>query len=180
MKEFEEMTRDEIVFTHNKELLEMYDRAVESLGSSRFIQRIITKYYGKSLFEIFDYIKKEESLYVSDIFFPGEKIIMYPNIKEQKSRKVITCDFSGGLIFPGSVYVSFRPMLKNMDDGTAYVLKRTLKVESGYISSLPRNIQEFETLALNMQYDYFNHGGIDYNHLSQRVGGNFIFQKLKK
>ena len=93
--------------------------------------------------------------------------MVYPRMKEQRAKKEITCDFSGGIIYPGSFYVSFRPLLKNIETGDAFVLKRTLKVETGYSYDLPTKLEQ-------------NEDGISYGHLSQRIGGALEFQKLKR
>ena len=100
-------------------------------------------------------------------------------MKEQRAKKEITCDFSGGIIYPGSFYVSFRPLLKNIETGDAFVLKRTLKVETGYSYDLPTTIQELENLAIKIKLEQ-NEDGISYGHLSQRIGGALEFQKLKR
>lgn len=62
-----------------------------------------------------------------------------------------------------------------------YVLKRTLKVESGHYTDLPTTIQEFEGLELKIQQQApFDDSRIDYSHLSQRTNGGLILQKLKR
>ena len=180
MKSIEEMSIDEIMATKNSELLRLYNSELETLGKDKIFKNFLSDYYGRPLIEIYEAISEIELSLQSELFFPGERIIMYPSIKEQKARSMITCDFSGGIITPGSLYSSFRPLLKNIDNNTAYVLKRTIKVENGYSYDLPRNLHSFEDLAFKVANNQECHDGIDYSHLSQRIGGEFTFQKLKR
>ncbi len=180
MKSIEEMSIEEIIATNNSELLKLYKSELENLKTDKIFQRFLSDYNGCSLIEIYEAISQIELSLQSELFFPGERIIMYPRIKEQKARSLITCDFSGGIIPPGSLYSSFRPLLKNIDDNTAYVLTRTIKVENGYTYDLPRDLHSFEGLALKVAQNAEDYNGINYGHLSQRIGGEFTFQKLKR
>lgn len=180
MKSIEEMSIDEIIATKNSELLKLYKSELEYLKKDKIFKKYLNAYEGRPLIEIYEAITEIELDLRSELFFPGERIIMYPSIKEQRTRQFLTCDFSGGIINPGSLYVSFRPLLKNIDDNTAYVLKRTIKVENGYFYDLPRDLRSFEELAFKVANNLENNDGIDYSHLSQRIGGEFAFQKLKR
>jgi len=180
MKSIEEMSIDEIIATKDSNLVRLYHSELEKLEKDKIFKTFLRDYYGSPLMEIYEAISEMEISLQSELFFPGERIIMYPSIKEQHARQIITCDFSGGIIYPGSLYTSFRPLLKNIDDDTAYVLKRTIKVENGYTYDLPRDLRSFEALAFKVANNSESSDGIDYSHLFQRIGGEFTFQKLKR
>ena len=82
-----------------------------------------TKYY-----KLLEYEQKNRSNY----FFPNDLIAFYPNISEQRSRKEIICDFSGARISKGQLYISYRPLIENLDKKETYVLKRTIKCDTFY------------------------------------------------
>lgn len=181
MKEFEEQTLEEIFSTKSESAVEKYYQLLASLKSTSISRDIVDYYEGHSIDFIYRKIVEEEQSYTSDILFPGDLVILYPNIKEQRSKNFITCDFSGGIIYPGSFYVNYRPMLDNITTKTTYVLRRTIKVETGYASELPTSIAEFEDLERRMQLEIEHDAtGINYSHLNQRMGGELILQKLKR
>lgn len=181
MKAFEEKSLAEILSSNIKEERDMYFQALADLTTNRISREIIKKYEGYPISYIYRQIEIAEAEVTSGIIFPGDIVILYPNIKEQKAKNFITCDFSAGIIYPGSIYVSYRPLLDNLTRKETYVLKRTLKVETGHYTDLPTSIQEFESLELKMQMpSNYDNSGIEYSHLSQRMGGEFILQKLKR
>jgi len=141
---------------------------------------VVSTMLGHSLSKIYEEIISQEELHRSYHFFYGDFVILYGGIKEQKSKNIITCDFSGAIIYPKSSYIKFRPILENITKNEVYVLKRTLKVESGYQDKLPNNIQELETLQRNIRLENDSNDGIDYSHLSQRTGKELVLKKLRK
>ena len=175
MKAWEEYTLNELEQMRKEDWYEKQIEELEAIG--QIAKMTIEAYYGRAIAEIYYLMEKANLEYESNDFFPGQKIMVYPRTKEQRAKKIITCDFSGGIIYPGSLYLSFRPLLKNIENKDTYVLKRTLKVEQGYYYDLPTNIQEFETLAQKVRLEQ-EEGQISYSHLSQRIGGVFEFQKL--
>ena len=181
MKELEEKTLDEIIASGSQEDLEKYYAYLDSMKTNSFYRDIVESYEGASIAEITYKIMEEEQAYRSEIFFPGDIIMFYPQIKEQKARSFITCDFSAGIIYPGSLYVNYRPMLHNITTGETYVLQRTIKVETGYSYDLPRSIVELESLDNKLRIeDYDDNSGIHYSHLSQCLGGEIYLKKLKR
>lgn len=181
MKPFEEKTLEEILLTEDKASEEEYYAALSSLKASKIAQDIVDRYTGESIDFIWRKVMEEEQAYTSEIIFPGDLIRFYPNIKEQRAKTYITCDFSGGIIYPGSLYVNYRPLLDNISTGERYVLRRTIKVESGYYHELPTSISEFESLEQRMQLEIARDStGIEYSHFSQRMGGELVLQKLKR
>ncbi len=179
MKPFEECTLDEL--SHDKQLVKQYYEYLESMKTTPFYKGIVESLEGKSILEIMYSIQEEEQAYMSEEFFPGDIVFMYPRIEERRAKKQITCDFSAGIIYPKSLYVNYRPMIYNVTRGETYVLKRTIKVETGYWQDLPTTIKELESLELKLQIDgYEDNSGIEYSHLSQRLGGTISLQKLKR
>ena len=184
MEAFEKKTLSEIYESGNKEDEALYFSYLASLETSKIAKDIIERYEGASIEEIYNRRLQAEEEITSQVIFPGQMVILYPNIKERRAKDFITCDFSAGIIYPGSLYVSYRPLLDNLTTKETYVLKRTIKVEAGHYTDLPTTIQEFEGLELKMQMsyesDFSDNTGIEYSHLSQRTGGEFVLQKLKR
>lgn len=181
MKELEEKTLDEIIASGSKEDLEKYYAYLDSMKTSSFYRELVESFEGDSIEEITYKIMEAEQEYRSEVFFPGDLAFFYPNIKEQRAKNFITCDFSAGIIYPGSMYINYRPMIHNITSGETYVLRRTLKVEMGYGYDLPRSIAELESLDNKLHIDdYDDNSGIHYSHLSQCLGGEIILQKLKR
>ena len=181
MKELEDKTLDEIMSSNNQEELAYYCKCIEEFKTNPFSKAITEQLYGESLSTIYYQILEEEQQYTSSSLFPGDFIMFYPNIRERKARKITTCDFSAGIIYPGSIYINYRPLIKNLTTGENYVLQRTIKVEMGYQHELPTDIQSFEALEQRLQIDgYEDHSGIEYSHFSQRMGGELLLKKLKR
>ncbi len=181
MKELEEKTLEEIVESGSKEELDQYYSYLESMKTTAFYKDIVERYEGLSIAEITYKIMEEEQEYISDYYSPGDFIVIYPRIREQRARDYITCDFSAGIIYPGSLYINYRPLIRNVTSGETYVLSKTLKVETGHGYDLPTTIRELESLNYKIMMDTdHDNTGIHYSHLSQRVGGEIQLQKLKR
>lgn len=181
MKALEEKTLEEILLANDPKEKEIYFQQLSNLSKNRISRQIVEQYKGDSINDIWQKVYEQESLMTSSSFFSGDIVILYPNIREYHSKSYITCDFSGAIIKPGSLYINYRPLIENLTTNNIYVLKRTIKVESGYFYDLPTTIQELETLELNIQLETpGDRTGIDYSHLSQCVGGSLILQKLKR
>lgn len=181
MKQFDEMTLEEIKATQDQALLKQYYEYLESMKTDSFYASIVDSLEGRSIEEIYYGILEEEQQYKSEIFFPGDITMFYPRIREQKAKNFITCDFSAGIIYPGSLYVNYRPLIYNLSTKEVFVLSRTIKVETGYSYDLPRTIIELESLNNKLRIDdYDDNSGIQYSHLSQCMGGEITLQKLKR
>lgn len=180
MRDIETMSLREIERLNNPKIENWYHEMVDSLNRNRITETVIDKYYGRSVLEIEQRIELEELKYTSELYFPGEIILMYPGIREHKAKKYITCDFSSAIISPGNIYIAYRPLVRSLSDGEAYVLKRTLKVENGYAFDLPSNISEFEDFVTRAEAGRYDESRIDYNHLLTSTGGVLEFQKLKR
>ena len=175
MKIFEEMTLEEMPEVFKKRYIE----EINLMASNKLAKEIINRNYGKSLIDIYHILESSLVDYKSELFFPGEYMKLYCRIEERKTKTQISCDFSSGIIFPGSIYIPYRPLLKNIETNESYVLSPALKVDYYFATDLPQNIREFEELTYKMLAEKEDSSGIDYNHLNSVVGGDFTFQKLK-
>ncbi|MBR3146090.1 MAG: hypothetical protein IKF47_02375 [Bacilli bacterium] len=180
IKTFEYMTLREIIHLKNKYLVQKYEDAIAQLKKDKMAIKIVETSYGESIADIVETIEETKMENRSESFFPGADIMVYPGIREAHAEKEYTCDFSGATISKGSLYVNYRPMLKNINNGNAYVLKRTIRIEPAYAYDLPTNISELE--AFNdkiLNYAYFDNEGIQYDYLFSQTGG-LQFKKLSR
>lgn len=180
MKVLEEYTLSEIIALNDKKEYEKYYCELEELKKMPLSQNIIKRMQGSSLEKIMEEILRKEEEIKSYSLFPGNLVEFYPNKKELHTKKIITCDFSGAPIMPGSLYINYRPLIANITTNEVYVLSRTIKVECGYAHSLPSDIQEFEELERKMQLEQDFNDEIKYSHLNQVTGGSLKLQKLKR
>jgi len=179
MKELEEMTLEELKEVGKEKDIEEYFNILRELQDNRLSKKVIENLKGEPIDKIYRELMKAEEEVRSHSLFPGSLVVVYPNIKEMRSKTFKICDFSGAVISPGSIYTSYRPLLDNMTTNERYILSRTIKVEIGYRNELPTNIHELEALEQNMFLETFNNG-IDFNHFSIQMGGQITLQKLKK
>ena len=153
----------------------------EVYKTNRILRRIYEENIGKSESELYDLMEQASLEHTSRDYFYNDMIAFYPSIKEEKSTKIITCDFSGALIYPGSTYCLYRPFLEDLTTGSCYVLSRSIKVEEGYRYLLPTTMSEFEDLNEQLEGNIIrDESEIDFSHLSSVTGGTLKLQKLKK
>ena len=179
MKELEEMTLEELKEVGKEKDIEEYFNILRELQDNRLSKKVIENLKGEPIDKNYRELMKAEEEVRSHSLFPGSLVVVYPNIKDMRSKTFKICDFSGAVISPGSIYTSYRPLLDNMTTNERYILSRTIKVEIGYRNELPTNIHELEALEQNMFLETFNNG-IDFNHFSIQMGGQITLQKLKK
>lgn len=180
IKSFEYMTLQELLHLKNKNLIKRYNEEIKSLQIDKIAKEVIDSLYGEPLYEILNAIEQSRLEIISTDLYPNEPIIVYPGIREVKAKEEYTCDFSGAKIHKGNLYVNYRPMLKNINNGNTYVIKRTIKTELSYIYDLPTNIaelEEFNDKILN--YDSYCDENIQYEHLYNITGG-LHFKKLSR
>ena len=132
---------------------------------------------------LLDTISQQEETYDSDQTEEEqyEEIIkVYLGKKEVHARHNYTCAFSGAKISKGSLYVCYRPMIKNITRGETYVLQKTLRVGLDYEKDLPEDIDKIEDFSQKIN-NYANqiYGNIDYYTLFVESGGGLNFVKLK-
>lgn len=100
MKELEEMTLSELKKLGNAKILEQYFIIVNQLKSNKMGKRIVKEEEDRAIEEIYNELTSYEEKIRSHSLFPGDLILLYPSIKEKKSKSLKTCDFSGGIIYP--------------------------------------------------------------------------------
>lgn len=150
-----------------KEMLTLYNEQINKLEQDPIGKLFIDT--NISIEEIYYNIEQYLESLKSTYLFDNETVKFYPSIKECKATKNITCHFSGGTIYKGSTYCSYRPFIQNMDSGKKYVLKETIKVELYYRDQLPITLKEFEDFIYNLDNAYKtqrNNGIIDFYTIS--------------
>lgn len=180
IKSFEDMTLREITHLKNKYLVQKYNEEINKLMMDKISKEVIQTLYGSPIIDIIEAVEKTQFEYQSENLFPGKSIIVYPGIKEVHASKDYICDFSGARIRKGSLYINYRPMLKNISNNDTYVLTKTIKTETSYIYDLPTNISEIE--AFNdkiLNYEYYSDEDIQYDYLFNRIG-KLQFKKLSR
>lgn len=181
IKQFENMTLNEIKLFHNPFLINRYKEELEKLKLDKQSKKVIETLYGDSIMEIVKALEEIKLENQSQDLFPGSSILVYSGIKEARANKEYTCDFSGSRIKIGNLYVRYRPMLKNLENNNTYVLKRTIKVEPCYECYLPTNIGELEELNNKINnYQYYDEEDIQYDNLYIQTGGGLQFKKLNR
>jgi hypothetical protein len=181
IKQFEDLSLQELNLLQNKQLVNEYNYILDQYRSDRIANEVIQTLYGSPIVEIVEAIEENKLEHESHSIVPGSSILVFPGIKEVKALKEYTCDFSGARIGIGSLYVSYRPMLKNVENGDTYVLKRTMKVEPYYEYYLPTNISELEEFNDKISnYQYYEDEDVQYDHLYIQTGGGLKFKKLNR
>lgn len=181
IKQFEDLSLQEINLLHNKQLIKEYDDILNQYKSDKMANEVIQTLYGSPIVEIVEAIEENKLEYESHSIVPGSSILVFPGIKETRAQKEYTCDFSGARISIGSLYVNYRPMLKNIENGDAYILKRTMRLEPSYEYCLPTNIVELEEFNDKINnYQYYEDEDIQYDHLYIQTGGGLQFKKLNR
>ena len=181
IKQFEELSLQEINLLHNIQLARQYEYVLNKYKSDKIANEVIQTLYGAPICEIVEAIEESKLEYESHTIIPGASILVFPGIRELNAQKEYTCDFSGSIISAGSLYVAYRPMLKNIQNGDAYILKRTMKVEPYYEHYLPTSIGELEDFNNKItNYQYYEDDDIQYDHLYTQTGGGLQFKKLNR
>ena len=162
-----------------KEMLTLYNEQIKTLEQDPIGKLFIDT--NISIEEIYYNIEQYLESLKSTYLFDNETVKFYPSIKEFKATKNITCHFSGGTIYKGSTYCSYRPFIQNMDSGKKYVLKDTIKVELYYRDELPTTLKEFEEFIYHLDNAYKlqkNNGTIDFYTISCNLR-SWTLQELK-
>lgn len=176
----ENLTLENILSLNDKTLYNSYIKEIANLSINRIARQVIERLQGESLIKIYNEIVSQEESNRSYDLFNGDLVLLHGGKSEQQARNYITCDFSGSIIYPGSRYASYRPIIENLCTSEVYVLKRTIKVEKEYFYDLPENIQDFESLQRYMQLEIDRDDGINYSHLNRQTGGELTLKKLRK
>ena len=179
MKQLESYTLEDIKMLRGKKEFNLYNKELSSLETNRISKRIVEKMYGSSISDIMSKIEEEEFRHRSFDFFPGDLVIIYLGLNERRSKQLFTCDFSQIIIRPNDLYINYRPLVENITTGNVYILKRTIKIEPGYISYLPDDIHGLEALQADIRIGKSDNI-VDYSHLNREIGGELVLQKLKR
>ena len=181
IKTFETMTLREIIHLKNNYLVQRYKYEISKLMIDKFSKEVVQNLYGDPLIDIIEAVEEKANENKSESLFPGQNIIVYPGIKEVRAREEgYTCDFSEAKISKGSLYINYRPMLKNINNGDTYVLNKTIKTETAYYDDLPKNITELEEFNDRIiNYEYYEDEHIHYDHLFKQIG-RLQFKKLSR
>ena len=180
IKTFEYMTLKELHHLKKKYLIQRYNEEIDKLKTDIMTKDIVESNYGAPIIEIIEEVEETKSEIRNRKLFPNQPVVVYSGIKEVKAAKDYTCDFSGATIKTGSLYINYRPMVKNISNGDVYVLQRTIRTELAYESELPTDISELEEFNekienykhqynSEIQYDYlYKTGGLQFKKLSRR------------
>ena len=179
MDHLEQYTLEEIKISKNKKDIYQYNKELLSLETNRISKKIVKEMYGSSILEIISKIEEEEFRNKSFDYFPGDLVLLHLGLAEKRSKKFFTCDFSETIIRPNDLYINYRPLVENLTTRNVYVLKRSIKIEPGYIDYLPRNIQELEMMQTNIRIEK-NDNIVDFSTLNREIGGDLELQKLKR
>ncbi|MBR5370314.1 MAG: hypothetical protein IK137_03310 [Bacilli bacterium] len=180
-KSFETMRLSEMQCLHIIPWIIKYDEEISELKKDKESEAIVDELYGDSIMDIVEAIENQEKQDKSEQLFPNAKVKVYLGIEERIAHKEYTCDFSGAHITKGSLYVSYRPMLKNLKNGETYVLKRTLRAETIHRYELPTNIKELEEFMGKIEnYENQLYDEDKYNTLYVQTGGGLEFKKLNR
>lgn len=120
-----------------------YDKMLSELNTDVIADSVIKNNYGKSIYEIYSKIEMERIKHTSCNWFNGDIVLVYPSIKETKSKRQYY-SINGASIKENSTYISYHALLVNITNGNRYVLKEPLRFELG--DNLPMNIFDLEEL----------------------------------
>lgn len=153
-----------------KEFLILYNEEIKKLEQDPTGNLFIDP--DKSIEEIYFDIEQYTESLRSEYLFNNDIVKFYPSIKEVVANRDTTCHFSGGIIRKGSLYCNYRPFLQNMDTGQKYVLKKTIKVETGYRHFLPTTLKKFEEFIYNLDnaYSLNKDSELDYYSINCNLG----------
>ena len=126
--------------------MDEYDRILNEFNTDPIANFVISNNYGKDIEDIYELIEEEYYRNISEYIFPGEKVLLYPSIKETRSKKRYYTTFNEASIGINSLYINYHALMINIDRNTKYVLKRALKFELG--EDIPYNINELERMAI--------------------------------
>lgn len=155
------------------QLLTLRNFDIQKLCEDHFARKIVESCYRCSIYEIEETLELASYHHESQSLFPGQIVLLYPRITEQKASREITCDIYGGRIRIGSYYLRYQAFMDNLTNGKKYVLKRPWVAEIGTYDFFPKDISEMDHLdiALRNSYDLdSSYSPYDYYAISTRIG----------
>ncbi len=164
-----------------RQILTLRNLDLERMSEDRFARKFVENYSQCSIYEIEQKIELASHYYESQSLFPGDTVLFYPTITEQKASCEKTCDVYGGKIHIGSYYLRYQAFMENLTTGKKYVLKRPWIAEMGTYDFFPSNISEMDSLdvALKTAYELGHlNSRYDYYSISTRIGAGVYVTKL--
>ena len=123
---------------------------IDELCTDRIAEEVVSNNYGKSIEEIVFLIDEEDNKYESTIWFPHNRIWLYPSVKIRKATKYYETS-NGIIISPNNMYINYHALLINETKKTRYVLSEPLRFE--VCDKYPLNISELEELERSKNLD---------------------------
>nr|MBP3258750.1 hypothetical protein [Bacilli bacterium] len=127
-----------------------YDMIIDELCTDRIAEEVVSNNYGKPIEEIAFLIEEEYKKYESTIWFPSNRIWLYPSVKIRKAAKYYETP-NGIIISPNTMYINYHALLINETKKTKYVLNKPLRFE--VCDKYPLNISELEELERSKNLD---------------------------
>ena len=128
--------------------IEEYEELLKGLNTSFIAREIIEENYGKPIEVILRLIEYADIKRKSSNWFNTDDVIVYPSIKEVKSKKEYDTIY-GAHIGINMSYIDYHALIINTSRKTKYVLKNSLKFELN--DELPRNIYDLEQLEFETE-----------------------------
>ena len=116
---------------------------IEELCTDKIAESVVNNNYGKPIEEIAFLIDVEYAKYESEIWFPGNRVFIYPSIKTLKAKKFYESPYRK-IISLYETYINYHALLINETKGSKYVLSKPLRFE--LTDRIPANISELEEL----------------------------------
>ena len=126
--------------------MEEYNRTLDELNTDYIANYIIQNNYGKPIEHIYELIQDAYAMHTSYNWFSGDVVIVYPSITERHAARPYY-SITKAHIGKNQVYVNYNALLVNITSRTKYVLKHSLRFETG--EELPETIIELEDLERN-------------------------------
>lgn len=123
---------------------------IEELCTDKIAEEVVSNNYGKPIEEIVFLIEEEYKKYESTIWFPSNRIWLYPSAKIRKAAKYYETP-NGIIISPNNMYINYHALLINETKGTRYVISKPLRFEM--CDKYPLNITELEELERTKNLD---------------------------
>ena len=123
--------------------MEDYNEILRDLNTDCIARSVIKKNNNKDIDKIYNLIQMEYIKHTSHRWFDGDIVLVYPNIRETRSKKHYET-VHGVYIGENTLYVNYHALLVNISNGSKYVLKKPLKFELG--DNLPMCIDDLEGL----------------------------------
>lgn len=130
--------------------MEDYNEILRDLNTDCIARSVIKKNNNKDIDKIYNLIQMEYIKHTSHRWFDGDIVLVYPNIRETRSKKHYET-VHGVYIGENTLYVNYHALLVNISNGSKYVLKKPLKFELG--DNLPMCIDDLEGLEKTADID---------------------------